>query len=383
MAQLADSRTRLDIGMLAPLVSPIREPFLGGAQALVRDLAVGLAQRGEQVTLYAASDSDPAVLPGVKLVAIDVDAQRALPTDFASLQPDDAPSAENPAIAEAFARAFAVIEARNQPHDLLHSHGYDAPAFRGAQRLRYPVAHTLHLPALDPAINTLLSELAPAGAKRGTGQPWLATVSNACAATYTCRIDAVIYNGINVGAIPFGRYTADKSYLLFAGRITPEKGVRDAILIALATGKRLKLVGGVYDARYYAEQIQPLLLAHPGQIEELGAQPRVAVWRLMAGADAVLMPSFWDEPFGIVAAEAQAAGAPVVGYASGGIREVIAEGETGYLVPRGEVEQAAAAVSRAALLDRHACRLRAETLFSMERTLDGYQALYTRMLAAQ
>lgn len=373
----------LDIAMLAPLVSPIRQPYLGGAQALLRDLAVSLAARGHMVTLYAAQGSDPAVLPGVTLTEVAVDAQRMRPTDFAALHDKPTAAPVDPAVERAFARAFDLIAARAPRHGLLHAHAYDAPAFQQAQALGMPVAHTLHMAALDPTIAVVLAALAPANQPRAARQPWLVTVSHACAATYAdiCRIDSVIYNGLDIAAIPFGATTTPDAGALYAGRITPEKGVEDAIEIALMAGSRLQIVGDVYDQEYYARRIAPLVAAHPDQVIYLGPQTRQRVWELMARATVVLVPSLWDEPFGLVACEAQAAGAPVVAYDSGGLREVIVQGVTGMLVRRGQIADAAAALREAQRFSRLACRQHIAEQFALQATIDQYEALYRRMLA--
>jgi UDP-glucose:tetrahydrobiopterin glucosyltransferase len=371
----------LDIALLAPLVSPIRQPYLGGAQALLRDLAVALAARGHAVSLYAAQGSDPAALPGVSLTEIGVDLARVRPTDFAAPRDASTPPLD-PAVEQAFERAFSRIATHRPHHDILHAHAYDEPAFRLAQMASIPVAHTLHMAALDPIITAALATLAPAHQPRAPRKPWLVTVSQACAATYhdACRIDAVIYNGLDLAAIPFGSTSAPNTYALFAGRITPEKGVEDAIQIALAAGMRLTLVGGVYDQRYHAERIEPLLAGRPDQLVYVGAQPREEVWRLMAGAAVVLVPSLWDEPFGLVACEAQAAGAPVIGYDSGGLREIVAQGETGALVKRGHIAEAASAAQAYSRYNRLACRRRVASLFSLQATVTAYERLYQRML---
>lgn len=374
----------LDIALLAPLVSPIRQPYLGGAQAMVRDLAVSLAARGHAVTLYAAPGSDPAILPGVTLTLVEVDQVRVRPSDFSSPRDHASVPLADPAVEKAFAHAFDLIARHAPQHTVLHAHAYDGPAFTQAANLRMPTAHTLHMSALDPNIAQILTALAPAGQSRATRQPWLATVSHACAATYRliCQIDAVIYNGLDIAAIPFLPAPSPMPHLIFAGRISPEKGVEDAITIALAAGARLQLVGAIYDQGYFASRIEPLLVAHPDQITYLGSRPREEVWRLMADAVATLVPSLWDEPFGLVACEAQAAGSPVIGYDSGGLREVIADGETGVLVPRGHIAEAAAAVRSVARFNRYRCRERVAQLFSLTSMVEQYESLYRRMLTA-
>ena len=307
------------IALLAPLVAPIAPPYLGGAQALVADLAAGLAARGHHVTLYAADGSH---VPGVAVPPLGIDSSLLHPATFA----DPAAATETPAEGDddaydplaaehdtfqatyAFARAFRAIAAADQ-HDLLHAHAYDWPAFAHANLQPLPVVHTLHLPAVDRAIAHVLARLAPPPATAPTSTPpnppnalRLVTVSHACAATYAavCRIDAVIYNGIDLAHIPFGAQPAAPSYLLFAGRITPEKGVEDAIEIARAAGRRLLLAGGIYDHDYYDARIAPLL-ATADSATYLGPLDREPLWHLMSGAEAVLCPVHWDEPFGLVA----------------------------------------------------------------------------------
>ena len=379
------------IALLAPLVSPIAEPFLGGAQSLLRDLAVGLAARGQDVTLYAARGSDAAALPGVRLIALDVDPTELRPAQFmqSELTPDTLTDSlggvaqAEVATARAFGAAYTEIAAHAGEHDVLHAHAYDLPAFTLAARQPLPVVHTLHLPAVDTAIRSALGELAPAGSSSASSRtaPRLITVSQACAATYVdyCRIDAVIYNGIAVDDIPFGAAptTDPEPYLLYAGRITPEKGVEDALAIAAESGQRLLLVGAIYNTAYFAERVAPHLTE---RAVWLGPLSRERLWELMAGALAVVCPAQWDEPFGLIACEAQAAGAPVIAYARGGLVEVVAEGETGYLVAPGNRTAAAAAVCSAGTLDRAACRQHVADRFSLTRMIADYEAFYRRML---
>jgi len=238
------------------------------------------------------------------------------------------------------------------------------------------------MPDLQANISTTLSVLAPANTPRAPSQPWLVTVSQWCAQTYasTCRIDAVIPNGVDLEAIPFGERPSDPPHLLFAGRIAPEKGAADAIAIARASGYRLIIAGGVYDQQYFNQQIQPWLVADSGAVTFLGPLPHERVWSLMADATAVLVPSHWEEPFGLAACEAQAAGAPVVAYARGGLRDIIADGETGVLIAPGDIAEAAACVPRAARMSRHACRNRVATRFTLERMAAAHERLYERML---
>lgn len=373
------------IALLAPLVSPIAPPFLGGAQALLADLATGLAARGHAVTLYAADGSH---VPGVATPDTGIDAAVLAPylfrqdADSSAALADDALARTT--MAQAFARVFALIAQHAGEHDLLHAHAYDWAAFMLAARQPLPVLHTLHLPNLDPAIARALATLAPVSAPANAAVPLrLATVSQTCAASYAsvCRIDAVLYNGIETARIPFGAAPADPRYLLFAARMSPEKGVEDAIAIARRAGRHLMLAGGVYDEIYFAERVAPLLAEAGDVVTYVGQVARERLWDLMAGAEAALCLPRWDEPFGLVACEAQAAGTPVVGYARGGLREVVQDGATGRLVAPGDIPAAAAAIAEAVALDRRACRALVEQRFSLPAMLDAHERFYKSILA--
>lgn len=384
------------IALLAPLVSPIAPPFLGGAQALLYDLAAGLAARGHDVSLYAADGSR---VPGVRSVPLGVDSTTLTPATFAPAplgraRPDeDEDEWESDAMAPdealyrmtyAFLQAFRALDAHAGEYDLLHAHAYDRPAFTYTNMQPRPVVHTLHLPAVDAGIRDTLSLLRPASGG-GNDDVRLVTVSRACAATYSsfCSIDAVVYNGVDIDRIPFGAEHDAGGYLLYAGRMAPEKGVEDALEIAARSGKRLLLAGGVYDQGYFDERIAPSLDAAGSGVVYVGAVPRERLWELMAGAETVLAPARWEEPFSLVACEAQAAGAPVIAYARGGLREVVADGETGWLLAPDDRDAAVDAVARIRTIDRRACRERIQQRFSLAAMLDNYQAFYERTLARQ
>jgi glycosyltransferase involved in cell wall biosynthesis len=119
----------------------------------------------------------------------------------------------------------------------------------------------------------------------------------------------------------------------------------------------------------------PGVFVHPGV-------PRATLWDAMAGAAVVLCPVAWDEPFGMVAAEAQACGTPVVAFRRGALDEVIVDGVTGVMVAPGDIEAAADATMRARRLSRSDCRRHAESLLDLELSLDKHEQLYRRVAAA-
>lgn len=351
------------IALVAPLVAPIRSPQLGGAQVLLADLARGLVDRGHAVTLLAAEGSR---VDGVPLQTFPVDTA-VTPTDFAT----GAVAADSAFFAggEAFLRVFAWLDAHATEFDLVHAHAYDWPAFAFGELCRLPIVHTVHLPAVVPSVTSLLAAI-----WQGQRRSRYVTVSAGCAATYPAPVafDAVILNGIRVDETPFGP-TGDGS-LLFAGRVTPEKGLADAIAVARRLGRTLHVAGDRYDERYAATVLDP----HRGEpwLRYHGPLHRAELLALMARASALLLPAQWDEPFGLVAAEAMAAGCPVVAYARGGLPEVVRHGETGCLAPPGDLEALVTATRAAFDLDRAACRRHAETAFDWRRMVWEYEQFY-------
>jgi glycosyltransferase involved in cell wall biosynthesis len=193
------------------------------------------------------------------------------------------------------------------------------------------------------------------------------------------RFDRVIRNGVPVDRMPWSE-TPGRG-LVFAGRLSAEKGAAAAIEIALMADEPIDLYGAAYDEDYARD----LRHRHAGdpRVTFHEAVPRVDLWRTLATARAVLCPVDWDEPFGLVAAEAQATGTPVVAFARGGLTEIVRDGVTGFLVEPGNVAAAVAAVASVEALDRRRCRQHAVEDLNLDTCLAGYEALYASVLAAR
>ena len=353
----------MKIAIIAPLVAPIREPHLGGSQSFVAELAAGLTARHHEIHLYAAAGS---TVPGVTV--IDTGVEPGTLRD--SLYRADSLTRGASAQAErAFARVYAAV--RTIPYDLVHNHAFDAPAIRLAGGLGMPVVHTLHLPP-DPAVAAALEE-----ARRSGQRPAVAAVSTAQAAAWRAliEIDVVLRDGVPTARIPWS--TSPGCGAVFAGRFSREKGTVEAVDIAAAAGVPIDVYGDPYDLNYVEEHISPRRGAagvsfHP-------AVERMVLWEIMARASVVLCPARWEEPFGMVAAEAQAAGTPVVAFRRGGLGEVIADGLTGYLVPPDDIAAAAQAVTKARGIAHAECRRHAERSLDLESCLDAHEVLYRRV----
>jgi glycosyltransferase involved in cell wall biosynthesis len=355
----------MKIAIVAPLVSAIREPQGGGSQAFVADLSRGLASRGHDVHVYAASGS---AIPGVTVIDTGIDHRSLAATLYRA---GGAPVGVHDAAAAAFARLYSKL--RRARYDVVHNHAFDAPAIALATALTTPVVHTLHLPP-EPAIAAALGDAA-----RARRPAAIAVVSTFQARAWgqVAAVDMVLPPYVPTAVIPWSASAGSSAF--FAGRLSPEKGAAEAIDIARLAGMEIDVYGDVYDAAYDREQIGPRRDL-PGVRVHSGV-PRSTLWRLMARAAVALSPARWDEPFGMAAAEAQACGTPVVAFRRGGLSEVIADGVTGFLVEPDDLRAAATSARRVGDLSRPACRAHAERHLDLERSLDAHEQLYGRVIS--
>jgi glycosyltransferase involved in cell wall biosynthesis len=184
-----------------------------------------------------------------------------------------------------------------------------------------------------------------------------------------------VYHGVDVAELPFdaGGGDARDSF----GRDHPAKGPVEASDIAARAGRTLALCGIVQDERYFAEEVEPRIdgdrVVYLGSV---GPEERAEV---LGRSAALLHPIAFDEPFGLSVVEAMVCGTPVIAFPRGSMAEIVDEGVTGVLV--GGVDEAVAAVERAATIDRAACRAAATARFSAERMVDDYLRVYEDVLA--
>jgi glycosyltransferase involved in cell wall biosynthesis len=342
------------VALTASLVSPIREAAANGPHSVIVDLARGLAGRGHEVTIYAAAGS---CVPGAEVVEIAVEPLAAA----AAIRAD---GTKDPAAQAALRRGFEGMfeELRRHGTDVVSQHAFDAPPFEIVRGL--PVIHTLHLPPMDVDVV----------AAAGTSRDCLVTVSEAAArlwrAAGVASLD-VIRNGVPEAAVG----TPDREpFALVAGRVSPEKGTDAAIRVARAAGLPVRVVGDIYDRDYYEREVAPLLPVG----DKIRPLPRAQLSELMGHAAVTIMPIAWEEAFGLVAAEAQMTGCPVVGYRRGALPEVVVDGVTGYLVEPDDEAALSRAVAAARELDRAAIASDARARLGLEPMVDAYEALLLR-----
>lgn len=338
------------IAQVAPLFESVPPKGYGGTERVVHSLTEELMRQGHEVTLFASGDSQT----NARLCA---PCARSLRTDGICFDPT----------------AYHVLmleqvwqQARH--FDLIHFH-CDWVPFLLARRLDVPSVHTMHGRLDMPELAGLFQEfrelpvVSISDAQRAP-VPWL-------------NWQATVYHGLPAQPYTFREHPED--YLVFLGRISPEKGVDTAIEIARRAGMSLKIAAKVdaRDRRYYDEVVRPLLKT-PGveYIGEVGAREKDV---LLGGARALLFPIDWPEPFGLVMIEALACGTPVIGYRRGSVPEIIEHGKTGFIVD--DVSDAVAAVERLDALSRATCRQAYDERFSPARMSHNYLAVYQGLVA--
>jgi glycosyltransferase involved in cell wall biosynthesis len=327
------------IAILSPVAWRTPPRQYGAWETVAGNIAEGLVHRGWDVTLFATADS-------LTLAHLHAVVARGYEEDR-SIDPK---VAEYLHISEVFEHA--------REFDLIHSH-YDFMALAYTRLVKTPVLTTVHgfsSPRIMPVYEKYRDGyfVSISDSDRAPGLNYLATV----------------YNGIDLALYPLRETAGDA--LIFIGRIHPDKGVHLAIETARQSGRRLLIAGILQDASYFQEKIQPHL--DDQQIRYLGPVGVEEKNALFAQAFALLHLNTIPERFGLVLAEANAAGVPVIAMDLGSCREVIEHGVTGFLV--NDVAGAVKALEGVHTLEDIACRRRVEERFSIETMVEAYARVY-------
>jgi glycosyltransferase involved in cell wall biosynthesis len=185
---------------------------------------------------------------------------------------------------------------------------------------------------------------------------------------------ATVYNGINTNE--FALCSEPKDYLLFFGRIHPEKGTYESIQIARQSGRRLIISGLIQHQEYFDNKIKPVL--NEDDIVYVGNSGPEERNKLMGEAYALLHPISFEEPFGLSVAESMLCGTPVIAFNRGSMPELILEGKTGFLV--NSIDEAVKTINNIESINRRYCRDYAVSKFSRQKMIEGYLAVYKKVL---
>jgi glycosyltransferase involved in cell wall biosynthesis len=340
------------IAQLAPTYERVPPAAYGGTEHIVHLVTEELVRRGHDVTLFASGDS----VTAARLRSVTPRAVRYGDSI------DDLRHAEFLHLANAQA---CFLEASTGAFDIVHNHaGVEGLALAASSR--------------TPVLTTNHNQFFPQIQAIWDAYPWAHhAVSRASAATFPSRgALPPIHHGIEVDSYPFGGRS--EGYLVFLGRFSPEKGAARAIAAAQAAGRPLVLAGKVdaADAGHFAAEIEPHV--DGDQIRYVGEVDYASKRQLLAGADALLFPIDWNEPFGLVMIEALASGTPVIGLRRASVPEIVEDGVTGFVVD--DVESMAATIGRLDEIERRVFRQQAERRFNVGRMVDDYERHYETVL---
>lgn len=339
----------LRIAQVAPPFEPVPPVAYGGTERIVGTLVHELHRRGHDVTLFASGDSTARG----RLVATVPRALRAL-----GIATDPAPYL--------LATQLAVLR-RAAEFDIVHAH-LEFGGLLLARALAVPTVVSLHGRVDQPWAAGLLAD-AP---------PGMVAISAAQAAARPEVAWSIVHNGLYLADAPYEERPGDA--LCYVGRFMPEKGLVEAIEIARRSGRALKVAAKepstAAERSYFEESFRAARrTADVEYLGELGGRDRD---QLLAHSHATLMPGDWPEPFGLVAIESLACGTPVVARRTGALPEIVRDGIDG--IVDDDVEGLARRLPELAGLDRAAIRASVLGRFSAERMVDGYEAVYGRLL---
>ena len=334
----------LRVAVIAPPYFSIPPTGYGGTERVVSVLTEGLVAAGHDVTLFAAEGSHTSA----RLVS---------------------PLDETPALGELSSLTDELAHVSTAYRDtggfdVIHDHTGVGPPLGAAAAGGPPVVHTLHGPWTS-STRRLYAVI--------HDRVHLVAISRAqLRENPELRYAGVVYNGIDLDLHPFHENKED--FVVFVGRISPEKRPEVAMDAARRAGLPLKMVikcTEPSEKAYWEDAVAPRL---GGDIEVFNQPSHEIKVDLMGRARAMLFPIDWPEPFGLVMAEAMACGTPVIARPLGAAREVIAHGVTGFLC--WDEKEMADAICRSAELDPRACRHRVERRFSASSMVSGYESIY-------
>lgn len=333
----------MKIAILASVAWSAPPKHYGPWEQVASNVAEGLVSAGIEVTLFATQNS----VTTAKLDAV-------VPKGYAEDREADAKVSECLHISNLMEKAGEF--------DLIHNH-FDFLPLSYSKLIRTPILTTVHgfsSPKIIPVY------------KKYNANSHFVSISNADRSP-ELKYLATVYNGLNIADFTFN--PDPKDYLLFFGRIHPDKGTAEAIEIARRAKKRLLIAGIIQQQDYFDEKVKPFLNDGIQFLGNAGPEMRN---QLLGNASALLHPINFNEPFGMSVAEAMLCGTPVIAFNKGAMPELIEDGKTGFLV--NTIDEAVEAVSALSTINRKSCHDWAASRFSREKMVADYIKCYQTIL---
>jgi glycosyltransferase involved in cell wall biosynthesis len=330
----------MKIAVLSPVAWRTPPRKYGPWEQVASNVAEGLVALGHEVTLFATGDS----MTKGHLSSV-------VPTGYEETPGADAKVMEYLHIGHAMEQAGEF--------DVIHNH-FDFMPLVFSPLIKTPIVTTIHGFSSQKIIPVY---------KRYNGLCHYVSISDSDRSP-ELRYAATVYNGLDTSQFSFCAKAED--YLLFFGRIHPDKGTYESIQIAKAAGLPLIISGLVQDASYFEEKVKPYVDGEMvSYVGNSGPEQRNS---LLGKALALLHPIHFEEPFGLSVVESMLCGTPVIAFNKGSMPELIKHGETGFLV--NNTHEAAEAVHCIGQLNREVCHRHARENFSQEKMVQGYVKVY-------
>lgn len=333
----------MKIALLAPIAWRTPPTHYGPWETIASLLCEGLVKKGIDVTLFATKDS----ITSGKLCAV----CNCGYEEDKSIEPK---VWECLHISEVFERA--------DEFDLIHNN-FDFLPLTYSNLIKTPVLTTIHGFSSQSILPVY---------EKYNDKNYYVSISDSDRSDKLEYI-ATIYHGINLEQFTFKSETGD--YLLFFGRMHPDKGAKEAIEIAKLFGKKLIMAGIIQDQDYFNKEVAPHLGDDVVYVGSVGPEKRD---ELLGGAYTLLHPIYFAEPFGLSVVESMACGTPVVAFNKGSMPEIIESGKNGFLVS--DVKEAVSALYKIPEINRQYCRNTVEQKFSVEIMVDNYIKVYTQII---
>ncbi len=347
-------------------IGPLGSGIGGGVELNLLNLAQALAKRGEEVTVIAPAGSGPACAAR-GLACIEVS---GTPPELAQNRTRQEPIAlVDPSL---LTNLWQTVRALESEYDLIVNWGYDWLPLYLTSFLSRPIAHIVSMGSLNDAVDGRLTHVI--AHFPGT----VAVHTQAQAQTFPFAQDLVVLPcGMDLTQYEFN--PKPQSRLAWVGRITPEKGLEDALAVAVKAHKPLDLMGYVQDEPYYHR----CLASYPqAEVTFHGFLPTPQMQAILRESQALLVTPKWVEAFGNVAVEALACGVPVLTYDRGGPQEITQDGITGFVTPADDIGAMVEALGRIDRIDRKRCRDRAEQEFSLDAMTRRFSSWFRQILEA-
>lgn len=256
--------------------------------------------------------------------------------------------------------------------DIIHDQTSNVGVLTLAKYSKKPVVTTLHVTRDNPDYKILYGNL---------DYTYNIAPSEFVKNASFLKINQIIHHGLKIDNFKYNDIPED--HFVSIGRIIESKGQLDAIKAALIANKKLKIGGYPIDSaesKAYFDKVISETDANRDHIEYIGRVEKQNIPLTMGSAKGFLMPILDSEAFGLVMIEAMASGTPVIAYDSGPVREIVEDGVTGFVVPKGDINALSQAMKNIESIDRKLCRQKVEEKFGFVKMVDQYENIYKELI---